>query len=195
MTLTKTADPYVVHELLKPGDPTTPCHPAEVLHSSEHAGQDIYCDDDGFWRSITQSPGAFGPVYMDAGPILHRGKLFIVSSPLIYDLTPFYLDPCLGFVVRESVEPFRKIVILGDTHDPLAIAPLCIDPSPSLLIHEATDAFIPTSVDPRAKRSKELVKQKTEARGHSSPDMAGLFARTVGAQKLVQSPLQSSTIC
>lgn len=94
-------------------------------------------------------------------------------------------DPCLGFVVRESVDPFRKIVILGDTYDPSAIIPLCTDPSPSLLIHEATDAHIPLRIDPKARRSLEVVTEKALSRGHSTPYMAGAFARTIGAEKLV----------
>lgn len=79
----------------------------------------------------------------------------------------------------------RKIVILGDTNDPNAIIPLCINPSPSLLIHEATDAFIPSTIDPNAKRSQEIVEAKCKERGHSTPAMAGTFAKLIGARQLV----------
>lgn len=165
MTFTKTADKYVCHELLLPQDPVTPCS-HDVLHVSEAAGQDIYTTEDGFWRSFTSGEGVYGQVIVDAAPVAHR-------------------DPCLGFVIRESVTPFRKIVILGDTYDPSAIVPLCLNPSPSLLIHEATDAHIPQSIDPKAKRPYEAIHQKALARGHSLPEMAGAFAKQVGAQKLV----------
>jgi len=100
-------------------------------------------------------------------------------------VTP-YLDPCIGYVFRESSDPYRKIVILGDTSDPNAIIPLCIKPSPSLLIHEATDAHIPNHIDVKlGRRNAGEVLSKTISRGHSSPAMAGTFANVVGARRLV----------
>lgn len=74
-------------------------------------------------------------------------------------------------------------MLLGDTSDPSPISPLAV--SPSLLVHEATDAYIPTSVDSKAKRSAEVVKAKALSRGHSTPVMAGEFARSIGARRLV----------
>ncbi|KIK63869.1 hypothetical protein GYMLUDRAFT_222288 [Collybiopsis luxurians FD-317 M1] len=166
MTFTRMADKYVVHELLAPTDQVTSCDP-KVMHSNEVPGQDILCSpEDGSWRSITQQQGVFGPVAVDAGPIAHR-------------------EPCIGYVFREAVKPYRKIVILGDTCDPSAIVPLCTDPPPSLLIHEATDAHISQVIDPKAKRSHETIKEKALARGHSLPEMAGTFAKIIGAKKLV----------
>ncbi|KAJ7504636.1 beta-lactamase-like protein [Mycena galericulata] len=164
LTLTQTAQRYVAHELLRPEDTTTPCEPPEVMHSSELVGRDIRCSDDGFWRSFTQGIGALGPVVVDAGPILHR-------------------DPCLGYIIREPATPARKLVILGDTYDPSPIIPLCT--APSLLIHEATDAHIPCEISPRNKRTPESVLRSTLARGHSIPSMAGEFARTISAEKLI----------
>ncbi|KAJ7933108.1 beta-lactamase-like protein [Mycena leptocephala] len=164
MTLTHTADKYVVHELLRLEDTPTPCEPPEVMHSSELVGRDIQCSDDGFWRAFTQGRGVFGDVVVDAGPILHR-------------------DPCLGFILREPDAPARKIVILGDMYDPSPIIPLCT--APSLLIHEATDAHIPREISPRNKRTPETVLRTALARGHSIPRMAGEFAKTIGAEKLV----------
>jgi ribonuclease Z len=81
------------------------------------------------------------------------------------------------------VSPNRKIVILGDTYDPSPIAPLCM--SASLLIHEATDAHIPREIAPQHKRSPETVLHTALARGHSIPQMAGEFAKTINAEKLV----------
>jgi hypothetical protein len=57
--------------------------------------------------------------------------------------------------------------------------------SPTLLIHEATDAYIPRSVDPQAKRALGTVKEKALSRGHSTPDMAGAFAKKIKAEKLM----------
>jgi len=85
MTNTSTADTYTVHELLTLQDPLTQCCASNasiddsfehhwVMHSSELPGQDIRCSpDDGFWRSLAHSRGVFGEVFVDAGPILHRG--------------------------------------------------------------------------------------------------------------------------
>ncbi|KAJ6547316.1 beta-lactamase-like protein [Mycena capillaripes] len=164
MTLTKTAEKYVVHELLRKDDVPTPCEPPEVLHSSELVGRDIWCSEDGFWRDFTGGTGVCGEVVVDAGPILHR-------------------DPCLGYIFRETQEPQRKIVILGDTYDPSPIIPLCT--AASLLIHEATDAHIPPEISPQNRRTPETVLRTALARGHSIPQMAGEFARTIGAEKLV----------
>ena len=94
-------------------------------------------------------------------------------------------DPCIGYIIRESSGPRRKLVILGDTHDPSFMIPLCLSPSPSLLIHEATDAHIPRNVDPKSRRPVELVSANSLARGHSMPAMAGAFAKNVGAERLV----------
>lgn len=94
-------------------------------------------------------------------------------------------DPCIGYIIRETQFPNRKLAILGDTCDASAIEPLLKTPSPSLLIHEATDAYIPTSVDPQARRKEEDVREKVLARGHSTPGMAGEFAKRIGAERLV----------
>ncbi|KAJ6546437.1 beta-lactamase-like protein [Mycena vulgaris] len=164
MTLTRTAEKYVVHELLREDDASTPCEPPEVLHSSELVGRDIRCSEDGFWRGFTKGTGALGEVVVDAGPILHR-------------------DPCLGYIFREPEAPGRKIVILGDTYDPSPLIPLCH--APSLLIHEATDAHIPREIMPQNKRTPDTVLRTALARGHSIPQMAGEFAKTISAEKLV----------
>ncbi|KAL0578458.1 hypothetical protein V5O48_003559 [Marasmius crinis-equi] len=167
MTLTKTADNYVVHELLTPQDQPTLCDPPELLHFNEIPGRDIYCSEqDGFWRDITRDQGKFCDVAVDAGPILHR-------------------DPCLGYVFRECAPLSRKLVFLGDAYDASSIVPLCLDPSPSLVVHESTEAYIPETIDPKSKRSYETVKSKALARGHSTPEQAGEFAKLVGAQQLV----------
>jgi len=95
------------------------------------------------------------------------------------------LDSCIGYIIREPDFPNRKLGFLGDTCDASAIELLLRFPSPSLLVHEATDACIPASVDPQARRKGEEVQEKVLARGHSTPTMAGDFARRVGAERLV----------
>ncbi|KAF8212492.1 beta-lactamase-like protein [Mycena galopus ATCC 62051] len=163
MTLTKTADKYVVHELLRTEDVPTSCEP-EVMHANEVEGKDIWASEDGFWKEFALGRSAYGDILVDAGPILHR-------------------DPCLGYIFREDKAPKRKIVILGDTYDPSPIIPLCT--SANLLIHEATDAHIPREIAPQHRRTPEKVLHTALARGHSIPQMAGEFARTIGAEKLV----------
>lgn len=87
--------------------------------------------------------------------------------------------------------PPRTVVILGDTCDPSALVPLIMeDPTQviSLLIHEATDAYIPPHIDARGttgrNRNHDIVKTKALAKGHSTPAMAGAFARLIGAERL-----------
>lgn len=78
--------------------------------------------------------------------------------------------------------PGRKIVILGDTSDPSAIAPLAQDAS--LLVHEATNAWLPRSLQKGRLKTPEEVRAKAISRGHSTPDMAGEFAKSIGARRL-----------
>jgi ribonuclease Z len=80
--------------------------------------------------------------------------------------------------------PGRKLVILGDTYDPSPIAELAS--SADLLIHEATNAHLPT-LDPNTKAEDtfESVEARTKFRGHSTPQMAGAFAARIRAKQLV----------
>ncbi|CAE6526807.1 unnamed protein product [Rhizoctonia solani] len=80
----------------------------------------------------------------------------------------------------------RKLVILGDTCDPWAMKDLSM--GASLLVHEATNAYIPLEVDPHGsgmKESEDSVEGRAIQRGHSTPRMAGEFARAIGAKILV----------
>ena len=58
----------------------------------------------------------------------------------------------------------------------------------SLLIHEATDAYIPAHIDPEQRtgknRTERSVMEKAVDKGHSTPAMAGLFAKQIDAQRL-----------
>jgi len=80
--------------------------------------------------------------------------------------------------------PGRKIVILGDTYDPSPMAGLAA--GADVLIHEATNAHLP-GIDPHTKAGDtfESVETRTKSRGHSTPQMAGAFAKHIGARKLV----------
>ena len=78
----------------------------------------------------------------------------------------------------------RKITILGDTYDPSPISELamCSD----VLIHEATNAHLP-GIDPETKPgdTHDIVEERSKSRGHSTPQMAALFAARIQARKLV----------
>lgn len=215
LTHSHTATRYAVHELLAPGETQSVLAGAgtrtedgdgdDIPLENEALGQDVLCGPDGFWRGIASDAVAGGlksggRVVVDAGPIQHR-------------------DPCIGYIFREVPHlPFhlrapqpRTLVILGDTYDPSAIVPLIespdvlssqptdmvIDtnvpaaapPTVSLLVHEATDSYIPSSIDPQGRtgrnRSEASVFKKTLERGHSTPEMAGAFARRIGALRVV----------
>lgn len=201
MTLTRTSDTYVVHEMLRAEDTVTPCNPPapstnpdshltdqpDVLHSRELPGRDIRASSDGFWLGITQGRGRSTPVVVNAGPINHRGSAFSLLSHIASTYIS-NVDPCLGYTFTETSFPFRKLVILGDTYDPSPMIPLCINPSPSLLVHEATDSHISHHVDNTRKlsaRTPAEVLERALARGHSVPEMAGAFAKLIGARDLV----------
>jgi ribonuclease Z len=83
-----------------------------------------------------------------------------------------------------ACRPGRKIVILGDTYDPSPIATLAANAD--ILVHEATNAHLP-DLDPHTKTGDtfETVETRTKSRGHSTPQMAGAFAKFIGARKLV----------
>ncbi|KAI8904865.1 Metallo-hydrolase/oxidoreductase [Gorgonomyces haynaldii] len=79
-----------------------------------------------------------------------------------------YLDPPV---------PGKKIVVLGDTCDPWNMQDLSM--GCDILIHEATNAKL--SSDPE---TEEQVQQTTIQHGHSTPQMAGRFAKAIGAKKV-----------
>lgn len=79
---------------------------------------------------------------------------------------------------RPPLRPGRKITVLGDTCDPTAIIPLAVESD--VLVHEATNAWLP-GVDPLTKGSEDyaIVEERAKSRGHSTPEMAGRFARAI----------------
>lgn len=87
----------------------------------------------------------------------------------------------------------RKIVILGDTCDASGMAGLAQDAS--LLVHESTNAYIPPHIDPKSsKQTPESVQEKALAYGHSTPAMAGDFARRINAQRLFLNHLSAKLV-
>ena len=198
--------PYVVHELHTPSDSQDnfsdlPLHPAESPF-----GRNIPLVN-GAWTDIYKNE----TVSVSAAPILHSVPCigYVVNEAPV----PCKLDPrdyiphikrtnapmsILGLLQKsESVtladgtvlrgperRRGRKIVILGDTYDPSPITPLA--DGADILIHESTNAHLP-GIDPSTKESDtfESVETRAKSRGHSTPQMAGAFARRINAKKLV----------
>ena len=204
-THTLLSDPYVVHELQSPNDPPNSFTPLP-RHSAELAGRDIQ-QVDGTWANIYRDTN----LSVSAAPIMHSVPCVgyvITEAPVPGKIDPKQYVPHLkrtgtpmsamrrlqegesvhlsdGTVLQgPSKRPGRKITILGDTYDPSPIAELamCTD----VLIHEATNAYLP-NIDPETKASDthSIVEQRSKSRGHSTPQMAALFAARIDARKLV----------
>jgi ribonuclease Z len=84
--------------------------------------------------------------------------------------------------IVEPERPGRKIIIMGDTCSGEHIAPLAI--GADLLVHEATNAWIKDFDEMRYSHHSQH-ERDTKHHGHSTPHMAGKFAKAIGAKKLV----------
>ncbi|KAF6762140.1 beta-lactamase-like protein [Ephemerocybe angulata] len=199
--------PYVVHELRFPSDPEDQDFTTLSPSLAElPTGKNIAMED-GVWPEIYKD----NVVSVSAAPILHSVPCvgFVVQeAPVAGKINSKDYIPQLKrtntpmSVMRqlqqgESVtlndgtvlhgpprRPGRKLCILGDTYDPSAIIPLAKDAN--LLIHEATNAHLP-GVDLTTKETDtyETVEERAKSRGHSTPQMAGSFAKTIQAKSLV----------
>ncbi|CAE6427859.1 unnamed protein product [Rhizoctonia solani] len=125
-------------------------------HPNEVVGINIQADSQQFWQNIGNDMG----IKIGAGSIEHRVA-------------------CVG------------LVCLGDTSSASHIVPLCVSEGvyPSLVVHESTNAWIPPHVDRHhlyggARKTPQSVREKAISKGHSTPDMAGAFARSVQAERL-----------
>ena len=90
-----------------------------------------------------------------------------------------------GTVVQQSdvVEPprrGRKVCICGDTADARAMEGIAA--GSDLVIHEATNSFL-SGID--RDTNKHVVTKDAIIHGHSTPEMAGNFAKKCGAKRLV----------
>ncbi|KAI9448103.1 beta-lactamase-like protein [Lactarius indigo] len=204
-THTLLSAPYVVHELQFPNDQPDTLAPLP-RHSAELPGRDIQ-QVDGTWPDVFRNAN----FSVSAAPIMHSVPCVgyvITEAPVPGKIDPKQYVPHLkrtgtpmsamrrlqegesvqlsdGMVLQgPSKRPGRKITILGDTYDPSPIAELamCTD----LLIHEATNAHLP-GIDPETKAgdTHDIVEQRSKSRGHSTPQMAALFAERIDARKLV----------
>lgn len=205
-THTLLGGPYVVHELRTRSDPSA--DPTNLpLHTFERDGTNFQQQEDGTWSNIFSN----GNFTVSAAPILHSVPCvgYVISeSPVPGKMDPKKYIPDLkrtnspmslltrlqqgeqvtlvdGTVLEgPQRRPGRKIVVLGDTYDPSPVVPLAMDAD--LLVHEATNAHLP-GVDIRTKPEDtfESVQKKAMERGHSTPQMAGAFAKRIRAKKLL----------
>ena len=79
--------------------------------------------------------------------------------------------------------PGRKLVVLGDTCDSRQLAGLAANAD--MIVHEATNAAIEDG------ETIDAVAKLAVSRGHSTPEMAGAFARACGARQLVLTHVSS----
>lgn len=201
---------YVVHELRFPEDPSGETQnspsPSQDLHPSESPDGRNIPQVDGKWVEIFKDD----IVSVSAAPILHSIPCvgYVVhEAPVQGKVDPKLYIPHLkrtrtdmrmmreiqkgqtvtladGTILEGPPrEPGRKIVILGDTYDPSPIEELAKEAD--LIVHEATNAHLP-GVDDRVKPEDtyESVEERTKSRGHSTPQMAGRFAKRIGARNL-----------
>jgi len=96
----------------------------------------------------------------------------------------FYTFPDGTIIHRDDVvEPpikGRKVVICGDTADARALTSVAM--GADLLIHESTNAFL-NGIDKDT--SHEEVNNDAKIHGHSTPFMAGNFAKNINAKRLL----------
>lgn len=170
-------------------------------------GQNLFQDSQGVWRDIFKD----SLLSVSAAPIHHSAPCVgyvVLEAPLPGKMDPSLYKPHLlrnkapmsllaklqageTVILQDATvldppprRPGRRVAILGDTYDPSPIALLA--QGADILIHEATNAYLP-GIDPATKpdESSEFVESRTKSRGHSTPQMAGEFARRIGAKKLV----------
>lgn len=204
---------FAVHELRFPFDPQSGDFTNLPPHQCELPGRNIMQTatatsqrNKGIWPDIYVD----AQISVSAAPIAHSVSCvgYVVNeAPIPVKLDPSQYIPHIkrnkapmstlarvkggedvtlddGTLLRGlSKKPGRKVVILGDTYDPSPI--LEVGQDADLLIHEATNAYLP-GVDRATKpeETEEIVEERTTSRGHSTPQMAGRFARKAGARRL-----------
>lgn len=198
---------YVVHQLLSNDDPEEGEERMIPQHASEILGRDIRPNSDGYWSDIfcnsllsvsavpiAHSVPCVGYVVQEA-PIPGKMDITLYKPHLLRNKAPMSLLSKLqgGETITLSDgakleppprRPGRKIVILGDTYDPSHITKLGEDAD--VLIHEATNAYLPgIDLTTKEDETEASLEERAKSRGHSTPQMAGAFARRLRAKRLV----------
>jgi ribonuclease Z len=112
-------------------------------------------------------------------------KIFSIIKNLNPDESYLFPD---GTVIygRDVVSPEikgRKVVIMGDTCSGNSI--VHIANGADVLVHEATNAWMRDGVVDDRYPSYNALKKDTVQHGHSTPQMAGEFAKRIGAKHLI----------
>lgn len=192
------------------GDPTDPENP---LHSNEILGRNILLDPTtNSWDVLTtehfsvvaapiiHSIPSLGYVLTEHSipgkidiasiqPILARNKDALLREQGVKNPMTLLRTLQSGYDLRlpdgtvisaPASRPGRRVVILGDTNDPSLMAPHARNAD--LVVHEATNAK--TFLDP-PELTYEAAEENARAHGHSTPQMAGRWAKGVNARRLV----------
>jgi ribonuclease Z len=91
-----------------------------------------------------------------------------------------------GIILKPPIpRPGFKVVILGDTYDPSGIVEIAA--GADVLIHEATNAYLPgfKGLTVKDDETAEDVEERCRCHGHSTPQMAGMFATRIRARTLI----------
>lgn len=217
ITQTTLAGRYAVHELLLPGDGPYPCgqsdlHPNEATGRNLAQSSNGYWTDFEADLGWTVSAGpikhripCIGYVFQESPRVApHESRIYL--EPLDRNAEALAAQgvrnprSLLGQLLRSrktitlpdgtvldppALHPGRKLVMLGDTCDPWSIQGIAM--GATVLVHEATNAYIPLSIDPKGPKAdtEASVTERAILRGHSTPKMAGDFARAIRAHRLV----------
>ncbi|KAJ3325484.1 hypothetical protein HDV06_004343 [Boothiomyces sp. JEL0866] len=196
---------YVVHELLEGSDKE---QKQEELHPEELEGQDILKKNN-FWEIdefvkagsiahtvptigyVVTEPNSKGKLRMkELQPLLIKHKQdFLnmgISNPnlLLNDFKngkPIEIPEIIKIHPQDYIDPDvqgRKVVVLGDCNN--ADEMIELSRGCNVLVHEATNAFLKGD-----EGTRESVKESTISHGHSTPEMAGSFAKLVNAKHLI----------
>lgn len=200
----------MVHELRFPSDPPGEYTELPLDRAELSTGRDIAMSmPEGTWPSIFEDD----MLTVSSAPILHSCPCVgyvVTEKPLPGKMDPRSYIPHLkrnnapmnllsvlqqgqtvslddGTVLAGPPRRRgRTIVVLGDTYDPSPIASLAHDAD--LIIHEATNAHLPhisRYMKPNDEDTYEIVEERAKSRGHSTPQMAGAFAKRIRARKLI----------
>ena len=180
----------------------------DTPHRMEVPGQLILQEEDGSW--IVPSSPTDPPVQVQAVELEHTVPTVgwvLTEIPRTGRLNPVKVKPLLkkhnlspkvlkglkegidiklpnGEFIRaaDHVGPStqRKLAILSDTRNASQLD--CVRDA-TLLVHEATNAYL--RMDSERGVTKNEVEKTTRQHGHSTPDMAGRYARFMGAKNLV----------
>jgi ribonuclease Z len=216
-TYTNLEGRYVVHELRFYDDPAVTEEQAIKPHRCELEGLNIVQGPEGHWDSFCETslvkvhaapilhsvpcigyvvcekpiPGKIDKaVYM---PHLERNRTELLKLGVknigmkLGDLQKGQDVQLPDGTILKPPTPRQgfKVVILGDTYDPSGIADIASEAD--ILIHEATNAFLPgiESLGSKDEDTAEIIEDRCRSHGHSTPQMAGTFGTRIKAKALI----------